>query len=292
MGTLGRRAEPRAHARSGRVPGGRGCHRAYLASGETRDAASIIGSSSRSSAGFSRGLAHRRHRRAGRREIEALYSVPPDRLSVVYNGVDLDRFHPENRARTARGARRSGHSVGRVHRPLRGQRLRAQRARHGDRSVRHARRSGQPTGRSRQGRPGAVRRALASRLGVGERIIWLGRATIPSAGTPPPTSSCCRPVTSRSATFTSRRSRPGLPVVASARAGGAELIETGPNGAVADPTDPRGDRVGARAVSSAPQPGTSSGAARALGRALHLRGQVDGFAATVAGYDSEGRDFA
>src|SRR5207253_9507280 len=31
-------------------------------------------------------------------EIADLYGVPRERLSVVYNGVDLERFHPKNRA--------------------------------------------------------------------------------------------------------------------------------------------------------------------------------------------------
>src|SRR4030095_8802133 len=30
---------------------------------------------------------------------------PPDRLSLVYNGVDLDRFHPDHRARLRRPTR-------------------------------------------------------------------------------------------------------------------------------------------------------------------------------------------
>ncbi len=34
-----------------------------------------------------------------KREIERLYATPPERVSLVYNGVDLDRFHPDNRAR-------------------------------------------------------------------------------------------------------------------------------------------------------------------------------------------------
>ena len=35
----------------------------------------------------------------GREEIRGLYSTPPERISVVYNGVDLERFHPDNRKR-------------------------------------------------------------------------------------------------------------------------------------------------------------------------------------------------
>lgn len=35
----------------------------------------------------------------GKAEIERLYATPPSRISVVYNGVDLERFHPDNRER-------------------------------------------------------------------------------------------------------------------------------------------------------------------------------------------------
>src|SRR5206468_8000186 len=101
----------RSHARSVRhddYRAGEGCHRAYLAS-ESRPRA--------------RGLYHRivlaLERRvfagtpqivaisdAGRREIDTLYRVPAERLTVVYNGVDLERFHPRNRA-TYRAAARA-----------------------------------------------------------------------------------------------------------------------------------------------------------------------------------------
>ncbi len=37
--------------------------------------------------------------RRDKAEIERLYATPPERVSLVYNGVDLDRFHPDNRAR-------------------------------------------------------------------------------------------------------------------------------------------------------------------------------------------------
>ena len=42
----------------------------------------------------------------GKSEIEGLYGTPPDRVTLVYNGVDLDRFHPDNRVRW-RGETRS-----------------------------------------------------------------------------------------------------------------------------------------------------------------------------------------
>jgi UDP-glucose:(heptosyl)LPS alpha-1,3-glucosyltransferase len=43
--------------------------------------------------------------RLGKMEIEQLYAVPPARVRVVYNGVDLARFHPSVRARERRAAR-------------------------------------------------------------------------------------------------------------------------------------------------------------------------------------------
>ena len=43
--------------------------------------------------------------RAGRDEIARLHGVPEERLSVVYNGVDLERFHPRLRDAHRAGAR-------------------------------------------------------------------------------------------------------------------------------------------------------------------------------------------
>ncbi|HEV8441284.1 MAG TPA: glycosyltransferase family 4 protein [Methylomirabilota bacterium] len=43
--------------------------------------------------------------RRGKAEVERMYGTPAERVSLVYNGVDLDRFHPENRARLGPSAR-------------------------------------------------------------------------------------------------------------------------------------------------------------------------------------------
>lgn len=43
----------------------------------------------------------------GKAEIERLYHTNPERVTVVYNGVDLVRFHPENRKRWRDEARES-----------------------------------------------------------------------------------------------------------------------------------------------------------------------------------------
>jgi UDP-glucose:(heptosyl)LPS alpha-1,3-glucosyltransferase len=87
---------------------GEGCHRAYLAA---------MGPDARGRRLYHRVLLTLERRvfartpeivaisRLGAREIAALYGVPPPRLTVVYNGVDLERFHPDNRARYRAGAR-------------------------------------------------------------------------------------------------------------------------------------------------------------------------------------------
>ncbi len=41
----------------------------------------------------------------GKAEIERLYATPTTRVTVVYNGVDLERFHPGNRQRLGKAAR-------------------------------------------------------------------------------------------------------------------------------------------------------------------------------------------
>ncbi len=89
---------------------GEGAHRAYLAAMGRRWAglnpqhrlvcaleARIFGlRSTRHIVAISRG---------GKAEIERLYATPASHVSLVYNGVDLGRFHPANRARFRRAAR-------------------------------------------------------------------------------------------------------------------------------------------------------------------------------------------
>lgn len=225
---------------------GEGCHRAYLAS-EARPRA--------------RGLYHRivlsLERRvfartprivaiaaAGRREIESLYGVTPDRLFVVYNGVDLERFHPRNRARY-RGIVRDEAGIaaaafvvlfvgsGFARKGL-ATALDAFAA-FSDRKSRLVV-LGKGDARDYQ--------ALASRLGIGERVVWLGARADPErwyAGAD------IVVLPSRYEPFGNvhlEALAAGLPVVASSRAGGAEVVTDGVNGSVVDPTD-------ARAITSA-----------------------------------------
>jgi len=218
---------------------GEGCHRAYLAS-EDRPRA--------------RGLYHRivltLERRvfvrtpqivaisdAGRREIGSLYGVPAERLTVVYNGVDLERFHPRNRA-TYRDAARAEAGVpsaawtvlfvgsGFARKGL---------ATAIDAFAALADRESRLLVVGK-GDPRAYR-TIAARAGVDQRVVWLGARPDPE-----------RWYAAADLVVLPSRYEPfgnvhlealasGVPVVASARAGGAEVIADGLNGAVVDPTD-------------------------------------------------------
>ena len=220
---------------------GEGCHRAYLAS-ENR--------------GRTRGLYHRivlaLERRVfartpqivaiaqvGRREIETLYGVSPGRLEVVYNGVDLARFHPANRSRYRAGARaEAGLPSGAFTALFVGSGF----ARKGLATAIEA----FAAFADRESRLVVVGKgdprpyqAIAARSGVGARVVWLGaRADLErwyAAADIVVLPSHYEPF----GNVHLEALAAGLPVVASARAGGAEVIEDGVNGSVASPTDPR-----------------------------------------------------
>jgi UDP-glucose:(heptosyl)LPS alpha-1,3-glucosyltransferase len=218
---------------------GEGCHRAYLAS-EARPRA--------------RGLYHRivlaLERRvfartprivaiaeAGRREIASLYGVVPERLSVVYNGVDLERFHPRNRARyrgivrSEAGIPATAFTVLFVGSGFARKGLATAVEAFAAIADRESRLVVLGKGDARE------YRALASRLGIGERVVWLGARDDPErwyAGAD------IVVLPSRYEPFGNvhlEALAAGLPVVASSRAGGAEVIAEGVNGAVVAPTD-------------------------------------------------------
>ena len=217
---------------------GEGCHRAYLA---TR-------------AGSARGLYHRlvlalerrvftrtpaiaAIARRGKREIETLYDVAGDRVSVVYNGVDLERFHPRNRTALGVAARDEvglgagvwtllfvGSGFERKGLATAVEALAAL-SDHDSRLV--------VIGRGHR----ATYEAHAARLSVDERIVWLG-----------PRPDVERWYAAADVAVLPTRYEPfgnvhlealasGLPIVTSTEAGGSELIDDGANGAVVDPRD-------------------------------------------------------
>ncbi|MEX2148213.1 MAG: glycosyltransferase family 4 protein [Candidatus Rokuibacteriota bacterium] len=80
---------------------GEGCHRAYLDAmgggrGRSLHHAVVLALERRL---FATTPAIAAIARMGAGEIAALYGVPSARLTVIYNGVDLERFHPRNRER-------------------------------------------------------------------------------------------------------------------------------------------------------------------------------------------------
>jgi len=217
---------------------GEGCHRAYLAA---------------TNSGRRRALHHRVtlaiERRvfattpqvvaiahAGAREIAALYGVPSGRLSVVYNGVDLDRFHPDRREQwRARALQEAGLpsdawlalfvGSGFVRKGL-------ETALRGFAAVDDGAARLAVIGRGDRG-PYA---RLARTLGVGDRVVWLGPrpdverwyaaadvVTLPSRYEP-------------FGNVHLEALASGVPVVASTRAGGAEVVDEACGGVV-DPDD-------------------------------------------------------
>lgn len=155
---------------------GEGCHRAFLdATGWTRGRAVHH----RVTLALERRVLARTPRvvaiaRRGRDEIATHYRVPTVRLAVVYNGVDLARFHPERRPTLRAGARAEaalpreacallflGSGFARKGLDIAIETL----ARLDDRAARLL-----VLGRGDE-RP---YRALADRVGVGARVAWLG----------------------------------------------------------------------------------------------------------------------
>jgi UDP-glucose:(heptosyl)LPS alpha-1,3-glucosyltransferase len=219
---------------------GEGCHRAYL---EARDGGGGRGAYHRVVLALERRLFATTPRivaiaRAGAAEIGRLYHVPPARLDVIYNGVDLERFHPRNRARHRAAARAEAGIPADAWTALF---LGSGFERKGLATAMEA---------LARARDGAVHllvvgkgdttpyRRLADRLGVAPRVAWLGAR--PDAE---------RWYAAADVLVLPTRYEPfgnvhlealasGVPVVASARAGGAELVDDGRNGVVVDPRDP------------------------------------------------------
>ncbi len=169
----------------------------------------------------------------GKKEIERLYGTPPDRVSLIYNGVDLIRFDPAALTRERPAARSelglpsgvwcvlfvgSGFERKGLGPLIEGL------ARHANAGTRLL-----VAGKGNR----AAYEALAGRLGLGERVMWTG-----------PRVDVERLYAAADLVALPARYEPfgnvhlealasGLPVLSSGRAGGAELIADGVNGWVA-----------------------------------------------------------
>ena len=256
---------------------GEGCHLGYLAAlGRTRGGFArhrvVIGLERRVFSATPQIVAISE---AGRMEIARLYGVSDARLTVVYNGVDLERFHPRHRSRTREATRAdagvptdawlalfvgSGFERKGLATAVEGF------ARFGDRASRLI-----VLGRGNT-RP---YRQLAARLGVEARVHWLA-----------PRPDVERWYAAADALVLPTRYEPfgnvhlealasGLPVITTTRAGGAETLSAR-SGVVIEPGD-------ARAVAEALEriragvPGEWRRAARAAAEPFTYARQVAGF---------------
>lgn len=219
---------------------GEGCHRAYLASRANRRGRGlyhrvVLALERRVFTGTPRLVAIAQR---GKREIETVYGVDPARVSVVYNGVDLERFHP--RLRTTVGPRaRAELGLGAADWVLLF--VGSGFARKGlDTALRAF-----ATLKDRASRLLVVGKAeagpyrqLADRLGVDSRIVWLG-----------PRSDVERWYGAADTCVLPARYEPfgnvhlealasGVPIVTSVAAGGSEVLVDGVNGAAVEPDAP------------------------------------------------------
>jgi len=257
---------------------GEGCHRAYLAA---------------RAGGATRGVYHRivlaLERRVfnrtaqivaiaqrGAREIARLYGVQDERLSVVYNGVDLERFHPGRREAWRSQAREEiGIPAGAYTLLFVGsgfERKGLATALEGHAGLRDRTSILIVVGK---GTPEPWR-TMAERLGTAGRVRWLGARPDPE-----------RWYAAADLVVLPSRYEPfgqvhlealaaGLPIVASREAGGAELIQEGRNGAIVDPRD-------ARELARAAE-GLRAARADELSAAARLSAEPFSFAAQVAGF--------
>ena len=211
----------------------------------------------------------------GKSEIETLYGTPGDRVTVVYNGVDLGRFHPDNRKRW-REETRSGLGIpaeawliafvgSGFERKGLGPLLESV-ARLGDRRV-----SVLVAGKGRT----QVYRDLAARLGVADAVTWIA-----------PRPDVERVYAAADVVALPARYEPfgnvhlealasGVPVLTSATTGGAEVVRDGESGAVVTAPTPEEIARGLREIRES-DVGRQSLAARAAAEPFTYAAQVAG----------------
>ena len=262
---------------------GEGCHRAYLASEAHPRARGLY---HRIVLGLERRVFARTPRivaiaEAGRREIQTLYGVAPERIAVVYNGVDLRRFHPDNRVRYRAPVRAAAGIPADAYTLLF---VGSGFARKGLATAIEAFAAfGDRASRLLVLGKGDVceYQALAARLGVAERVVWLGARADPErwyAGADMVV------LPSRYEPFGNvhlEALASGVPVIASARAGGAEVITEGVTGAVVKPTDAGAIAAALERFRERPENDLMQAARRAA-EPYTYAAQVNGFAQVYA----------
>jgi UDP-glucose:(heptosyl)LPS alpha-1,3-glucosyltransferase len=257
---------------------GEGCHRAYLATVGRQQERPLYHAITLA---LERRLFARTPRivaiaARGRHEIRRCYAVPETRLRVVYNGVDLERFHPRNRGLHRDPVRRETGLLSRTFVALfigsGFERKGLATAMEGLAVMRDPAARLLVVGRGSR----APFDAVAEQSGVADRIVWLG-----------PRSDAERWYAAADAVVLPTRYEPfgnvhlealasGVPMVTSHQAGGAELIQDGVNGHVVDPFDAA---AVARALDQVrtSEPGGMSAAARRSAEPFTYAAQAEGF---------------
>jgi UDP-glucose:(heptosyl)LPS alpha-1,3-glucosyltransferase len=214
--------------------------------------------------------------RQGKEEIERRYGTDPRRVTLIYNGVDLERFHPDNRDRHRRRTRdelRIPQEAWTVlfvgsgfERKGLGPLLDAF-ARGADKASRLV-----VTGKGDRARY----EGLAARLGIAQRVVWTG-----------PQEQVERFYGAADAVALPALYEPfgnvhlealasGVPVLTSAHAGGAEVVRAGQNGwVVPEPT--AGPIAEGLAALRDPPPGGWAAAARAAAEPFTFPAQAQAF---------------
>jgi UDP-glucose:(heptosyl)LPS alpha-1,3-glucosyltransferase len=211
----------------------------------------------------------------GKAEVERLYGTPASSVTVVYNGVDLVRFHPENRrrwraeTREALGIPRGAWLVAFVGSGF---------ERKGLGPLMEA----VATLRSRDVRllvagkgHTELYRRLAARLGLQASVTWIA-----------PRPDVERLYAAADAVALPARYEPfgnvhlealasGVPVLTSSMAGGAEIVSDGVSGAVTDPLEPVDIARGLRTIRDC-DPDRLALAARASAEPFTYTAQVEG----------------
>ena len=211
----------------------------------------------------------------GKGEIERLYGTPPEKVTVVYNGVDLARFHPDNRlrwreeARAGLGIPRDAWVVAFVgsgfERKGLGPLMEALA------TLRHP---GIHLLVAGKGRREAYRR-LETRLGLHGAVTWI-----------PPSPAVEWIYAAADTVALPARYEPfgnvhlealasGIPVLTTAMTGGAEVVRDGVNGAVSPSLEPSEIAQGLRAIRDGDAPRLTL-AARASAEPFTYAAQVEG----------------
>jgi UDP-glucose:(heptosyl)LPS alpha-1,3-glucosyltransferase len=219
--------------------------------------------------------------RGGKAEIERLFATPSERVSLVYNGVDLERFHPRNRARGGPATREalgvaedswvilfvgSG-----FERKGLGPLLQ------GFARVDDARRRLVVAGRGDT----RLYAESARRLGISDRVTWVGPyrevERLYSAADVVALPALYEPF----GNVHLEALAAGVPVLTSAQAGGSELISRGRNGWVVQMPSDEAIAEGLRALRET-NSGTMAEAARASAEPYTYAAQADRFEALYA----------